>query len=68
MYALIGDLLGDGHIRFHNKKAENAIMVFTFSTVNLSYLHYLKDVIYSELCTQGKSTPWPNPKSGKLVS
>lgn len=68
MDALIGDLLGDGHIRFHSKKANNARMEFTFSTKNLPYLHYLKYVVYSVLCTQSKPTPWPNPKIGKLVS
>jgi hypothetical protein len=53
--ALIGDLLGDGHLRFHgkstienNKKVYtcNARMEFTFSTPNLPYLRHLKYVLF----------------------
>jgi NADH:ubiquinone oxidoreductase subunit 4 (subunit M) len=53
--ALIGDLLGDGHLRFHgkstienNKKVYtcNARMEFTFSTPNLPYLRHLKHVLF----------------------
>lgn len=67
MDAIIGDMLGDGHIRCspNNKKGR---MEFTFSTDNLPYLNYLKFVIYSELCNLTKPTPWPNPKTGKLVT
>ena len=74
--AIIGDLLGDGHIRFHNKVLKdnkyyyigNARMEFTFSTANYPYVRYLKFVAYSDICTISEPTPWPNPKSGKIVS
>jgi len=74
--AIIGDLLGDGHIRFSNKVLKdnkyfyqgNARMEFTFSTANLPYVQYLKFVAYSDICTISEPTPWPNPKSGKPVS
>lgn len=42
MNALIGDLLGDGHIRFHNKKAKNVRMEFTFSTKKFSLFTLFK--------------------------
>ena len=73
--ALIGDILGDGHLRFHgksiienNKKVYkgNARMEFTFSTQNLPYLRHLKDILYKPICTLSEPTPWPNPKTGKV--
>jgi len=73
--ALIGDILGDGHIRFHgksnienNKKIyrSNARMEFTFSIHNLPYLRHLKYVLYKPICTLSEPTPWPNPKTGKV--
>jgi hypothetical protein len=62
------DLLGDGHIRFNNKKARKTRMEFTFLTKNLPYLHYLKYVIYLEVFIQSKLTSWPNSKLGKLFT
>jgi len=64
MNALVGDLLGDGHIRVFNNSNGKGRLEFTFSIMNLPYLRYLKFGIYSELCTQSEPTPWPNPKSG----
>jgi len=64
--AIIGDLLGDGHIRFLGKRTNklnervnigNARMEFTFSTANLPYLRYLKFVAYREICTISEPTP-----------
>ena len=75
--AIIGDLLGDGHIRFHGKRktidnkisnSGNARMEFTFSKQNLPYLNYLKFVAYSEICTTSKPTPWPNSKMDKSIT
>lgn len=51
-----------------NKKVGNARMEFTFSTQNLPYAQYLKFVVYQEICTSSLPTPWPNPKTGKLVT
>jgi hypothetical protein len=75
--AIIGDLLGDGHIIFHGKSKKennenmnvgNTRMEFTFSRQNLPYLQYLKFVIYKDICTTSLPTPWPNPKTGKLIT
>ena len=64
--AIIGDLLGDGHIRFTKKHVinnnqniskANARMEFTFSTANLPYLRYLKYIAYQEYCTTSEPTP-----------
>lgn len=65
--ALIGDLLGDGHIRYPSN-GKTTRMEFTFSKDNLPYLNYLKFIVYSEFCTQSRPTPWPNPKSGKPIT
>jgi hypothetical protein len=62
--AIIGDLLGDGHIRYSNRRKDkkktnigNARMEFTFSTQNLPYVQYLKFVAYQEICTPSLPTP-----------
>jgi hypothetical protein len=70
MDALVGDLLGDGHIRLKTYKNGNYIgrLEFTFSVKNLPYLRYLKFIIYQDICTLTEPTPWPNPKSGKIVT
>jgi len=67
MSILIGDLLGDGHIRLGSNQ-KSGRMEFTFSTQNLPYLNYLKFVAYQEICTMTKPTPWPNPNTGKEVT
>jgi len=67
MAMLIGDLLGDGHIRLNNKQSLGR-MEFTFSTQNLPYVNYLKFVAYDKICTTTKPTPWPNPNTGKEVT
>jgi len=56
--ALIGDILGDGHIRIRSLKngKSSARIEFTFSTVNLPYLRYLKYVVYKEICTTSDPT------------
>jgi len=70
MDALVGDLLGDGHIRLKTYKDGNFIgrLEFTFSVKNLPYLRYLKFIIYQEICTLTEPTPWPNPKTDKIVT
>lgn len=69
MDAIIGDLLGDGHIQIWSlKKGVSGRMGFTFSVKNLPYLEYLKNNIYKEICTNAKPTPWPNPKTGKIIT
>ena len=68
---MIGDLLGDGHLRFTVKDTEgkakcgtNARYAMTLKSKD--YIDYLKENIYSEICTSTPVRPWPNPKTGKL--
>lgn len=63
--ALVGDLLGDGHISrgdISKYPNANARLEFTFSVKNLAYLTHLKFVTYATICTLAKPTPWPNPE------
>lgn len=69
--AIIGDLLGDGHINMGNIKkwpGMNGRLEFTFSKDNLPYLRHLKFFIYADICTKTEPTPYPNPKTGKLIT
>lgn len=63
--AIIGDMLGDGHISLGNIKKwpnMNGRLEFTFSKNNLSYIQYLKFIIYANICTKTEPTPYSNPK------
>lgn len=63
--ALIGDMLGDGHISrgdISKYPNINARLMFTFSAENLPYLRHLKFVVYSSISTATEPTPWPNPE------
>ena len=70
--ALVGDMLGDGHISrgdISKYPNINARLQFTFSVQNLPYLRYLKFVVYASICTLTEPTPWPNPElTGKKVT
>jgi hypothetical protein len=58
--ALVGDLLGDGHISrgdISKYPNANARLEFTFSVKNLAYLTHLKFVTYATICTLAKPTP-----------
>lgn len=61
--ALVGNLLGDGHLRFNHKKngkgTGNAQLAFTFKSHE--YALHLKNVIYLSICTLAALHPWPNP-------
>ena len=60
--ALVGDLLGDGHISKPSKTGSSRIQ-FTFSVQNLPYLNYLKSNIYKSICGLTDPIPYPNPKT-----
>lgn len=70
--ALVGDLLGDGHLRFTHKDKKgkgtgNAHYAMTLKHYN--YTFYLWKNIYSSICTSTPIRPWPNPlKTGKTPS
>src|SRR5271170_376562 len=58
--ALVGNLLGDGHLSIYkNVKGKNitARLEFTFSSNNLTYLNYLKFDVYKSICTDTPPTP-----------
>lgn len=66
--AIIGDLLGDGHLRYTKKDKEgntkgNAHFAMTLKDYN--YIYYLWKKIYSPICTTTPIRPWPNPKTGQ---
>jgi hypothetical protein len=66
--ALIGELLGDGHLRFtHKDKLDNVSgnAHFAITLKNYDYALYLKDKIYFSICTLNPIRAWPNPKTGK---
>ncbi len=70
MEILIGELLGDGYIRYNPKNTPqiNGRLEFTFSAKNLQYVKYLKYEALAFICNKSKSTPWPNPKlRGKYI-
>ena len=66
---LIGDLLGDGHLRFTHKDKNgnmkgNAHYAMTLK--HYDYAFYLWKEIYSPICTNTPIRPWPSPKTGKI--
>lgn len=66
--AMVGDLLGDGHITKPNN-TNSSRLEFTFSVQNLPYLNHLKFNIYKDLCTLTDPTPYPNPElTGKEIT
>lgn len=64
---IIGELLGDGHIRKSrgNIRGE-ARLEFTFSVKNLQYVKYLKYEALNFVCTDSEPTPWPSSRHGNL--
>jgi hypothetical protein len=60
--ALVGDLLGDGHISKPSNTGSSRIQ-FTFSVKNLPYLNYLKSNVYKKICGLTDPVPYPNPKT-----
>lgn len=67
---LIGDLLGDGHLRFTHKDQQgvpsgNAIFAITLKSKE--HIMYLWD-IYKDICTNLGPRPWPNPNTGLPVT
>ena len=69
--ALIGDLLGDGHLRFTHKDklgkyTGNAHYAMTLK--NFDYAYFLWKDIYSSICTNTPLRPWPKPTTGIIPS
>ena len=62
---MVGDLLGDGHLRFthtdvNGKVRGNAHYAMTLK--HYDYAYYLWKDIYSPICTTTPLRPWPNPR------
>jgi hypothetical protein len=67
---LIGNLLGDGHLRFTKKDIEgkpkpNANALFSITLKNKEYIYFLWENCYKSICTDTLPRPWPPIKSGK---
>jgi len=64
MDIIIGELLGDGHIKYNTKSGSfiNGRLEFTFSAKALYYAKYLKYEALAIICTDTQLVPWPNPK------
>jgi hypothetical protein len=68
--AIVGEMLGDGHLRFTKKDIsgkgkKNTNVHFAMTLKNYDYIYYLWKEIYFCICTQTPIRPWPNIKSGK---
>jgi hypothetical protein len=71
--ALVGELLGDGHLRFNKKGLDgkpkpntNAQLAMTLKSKE--YVDYLWQEIYKPICSNTPPHPWPNPNTGKPVT
>ena len=71
--ALVGELLGDGHLRFNKKGIDgkpkpntNAQLAMTLKSKK--HTDYLWQDVYKIICTKTMPHPWPNPKTGKPVT
>jgi hypothetical protein len=66
IYALTGNLLGDGWIGFANKDSEGkptGNARFGFSQKSYDYIAHLYFNIYGDIVTPSLPKPWPNPKT-----
>ena len=61
---MIGDLLGDGHLRFTHKDINGKVRGkahYAMTLKHYDYAFYLWKDIYSSICTTTPLRPWPNP-------
>ena len=71
--AMVGELLGDGHLRYNKKGKDslpkpntNAQLAMTLKPKE--YVYHLWQNIYRDISTHTPPHPWPNPKTGKPVT
>ena len=71
--AIIGELLGDGHLRFNKKGVDgkpkphtNAQLAITLKSKE--HIEYLWEEVYKPICSNTPPHPWPNPMTGKPVT
>lgn len=68
---MIGDLLGDGHLRYGNKNKKGEVTGncnFSMTLKSKEYTFYLWEKMYKDICTNTPPHPWPLAKTGKPVS
>ena len=61
---IVGDLLGDGHLRFTHKDNKGQVRGnahYAMTLKHYDYAFYLWKYIYSSICTTTPLRPWPNP-------
>ena len=61
---IVGDLLGDGHLRFTHKDTQGQVRGnahYAMTLKHYDYAFYLWKNIYSSICTTTPLRPWPNP-------
>jgi len=56
---LVGNLLGDGSL-IKTSNSHNYRIKFTFTSKQIEYIKYLKEIIYAPICTLSPPTPYPN--------
>ena len=61
---MVGDLLGDGHLRFTHKDVNGKVRGnahYAMTLKHYDYAYYLWKEIYSPIFTTTPLRPWPNP-------
>jgi hypothetical protein len=67
---IIGNLLGDGSLRFTHKDLNgkpklNTNALYAITLKNKDYIYHLGQNLYNNICTNTEPRPLPNPKTGK---
>ena len=71
--ALYGELLGDGHLRFHTKGEDgkgktNTNVQFEITLKSKEHITHLWENTYGEICSKLGPRQWPGPNSGKVAT
>lgn len=67
--ALIGELLGDGCLRYTGKvingnPSPNKNVIFAMTLKSFDHIIFLWGKVFSSICTTTPPRPWPSVKSG----
>jgi hypothetical protein len=73
MNPLIGNLLGDGSLRFTHKGLDgkpkvNTNALYAMTLKDKDYIYHLWQNIYNSISTKTEPRAWPNPKTGKPIT
>lgn len=69
MNRLIGELLGDGHLRFTHRDKQgkpSGNVSFAITLKQFDHISFLK-LMFTSICTPNSLRPWPNPNTGKRI-